>query len=350
MPHISVTIPVFNRAHLLGRTIESILKQSFTDFDLQIVDDASQDNTVEIAQRYAEKDPHVKVIVNQHNLGLTKNWNKCLDLAPGPLVHIMQSDDLIDDDYLQMVSDVFEQHPSVGIVAASCRYIDPEDHVFDPGKSLPDQLYHAGDEAIMAFLSGGYPHFSSIVFRRTCYEELGGFDNKIWHGPDMELDVRIAAHYDYYRFGEVHTSFRRHGSNMGNLEYLRDDFLEVDWYKRHKTLNYLSKYGQQCYGITDLDAHLKKVEAQVAILGANATIMYGRPALSRSYLRQALHYDPLISCTLSFWKGIALNIWPALGQMFMQRRNGVDSTDRFVASNVERSLRSLQNPASGESH
>jgi glycosyltransferase involved in cell wall biosynthesis len=346
MPHISVTIPVFNRAHLVGRTIESVLKQSFSDFEILVVDDASQDNTVEVIRQYAEQDSRIRLVINPKNLGLTRNWNKCLELADGPLVQVMQSDDLIDADYLQMVSDVFEQQPSVGIVAASCRYIDSEDQVFHPGTGVPDQLFRAGDEAALAFLSGGYPHFSSVVFRRVCYEKLGGFDEKIWHGPDMELDVRIAAHYDYYRFGGVHTSFRRHGSNMGNLEYLRNDFLEVDWFKRQKTLEYLSVAGRRQLGIVDLDAYLKKTAAQVALAGVVSTIMYDRPSLSRFYLRQALRYDPRVWQTKSFWKGVLLNIWPALGRVVMQRRVGVGSTDRLVASNVEQSLQGLDQPDS----
>jgi len=78
---------------------------------------------------------------------------------------------------------------------------------------------------------------------KECYVHLGKFDEQIWHGPDVEMDARLAADYDFYFFGSVHTSFRRHGSNMGNLEYFRKDFLDVDRLKRSKAWGYLSNDG-----------------------------------------------------------------------------------------------------------
>jgi len=129
--------PCIQSRRLIGRTIESVLGQEFTDFDLLIVDDASTDNTVEVANQYTRNDPRIKLSVNEHNLGLTRNWNRCLDLAEGPLVQILLSDDLIDADYLKIASERFAQDPRVGFVAASCRYIDAEDQVIHPGTPKP---------------------------------------------------------------------------------------------------------------------------------------------------------------------------------------------------------------------
>ena len=102
MPHISVTIPVYNRAHLIGRTIESVLNQEFQDFELLVVDDASSDDTTKVVQQYCRHDPRIKLVINPKNLGLTRNWNRCLDLARCSLVQILLSDDLIDADYLAL--------------------------------------------------------------------------------------------------------------------------------------------------------------------------------------------------------------------------------------------------------
>jgi glycosyltransferase involved in cell wall biosynthesis len=338
MSHISVTIPVFNRAHLVGHTIESVLVQSFQDFDLLVVDDASTDNTVAVVQDYARHDERIAFQINPKNLGLTRNWNKCLDLAAGPLVQILLSDDIIDADYLQLVSDVFEEHPGLGFVAASCRYINSEGAVMHPGKAVAPQLYHAGDEAVLALLVGGFPHVSSIVMRRDCYLELGKYNEQIWHGPDVEMDARLAAHFDFYHFGAVHTSFRRHGSNMGALEYLRRDFLSVDMLKKQLAWSYLSPVARQSLGVYDTDAHVRRNAARAALTGATVTVAYGRPSLALHYLREALRLDHDSWRRAQFWKNIALLLCPPLGKLIMERRMRMNAVDNKAADIVERSL------------
>lgn len=341
--HISVTIPVFNRAHLVGRTIECILKQSFTDLDLTVVDDASQDDTVAVARRYAEQDPRVRVVVNPQNLGLTRNWNKCLDLAQGPLVHIMQSDDLVDLDYLGLVSDVFDRHPELGFAAATCRYIDADNRIIGSNPPIESRLYAAGDEAVTALLTGGFPHVSSIVMRRECYERLGKIDESIWHGPDGELDARIASRYAYYRFGDVHTSFRRHGSNMGNMEYMRRDFLQVDRLKKRKTWGYLSAEGLQRLGIPDLEKHLDRDSARIALGGAVVMVAYGKGEMAWFYLRESLRLAPAVMRGAQFWKALVLCILPfGLGRRLMERRMKFRAEDAAHTQSVERSLRNLK--------
>jgi glycosyltransferase involved in cell wall biosynthesis len=341
MRHISVAIPTFNRAHLIRRTIESVLKQEYQDYDLLVVDDASCDGTVAVVEEYCRRDPRVRLVVNEQNLGLTRNWNRCLELAAGPLVQLLLSDDLIDPDYLGKVSEVFERHPQLGFVAASCRYIDENDEVIHPGTSIPAQLYQAGDEAVTALLKGGFPHVSSIVMRRECYETLGGFKEDIWHGPDGEMDARIASRFDFYHFGSIHTCFRRHGSNMGNLEFLRSDFLAVDTRKKHLAWSYLSPEGRHNLGVDDIDVFIARDAAQTALGGATVTIGYGRPDLSRFYLKEALRLDPRSWRLPQFWKACILLLAPSIGRRIMGSRMRITGADRVQAHAVESSLMAI---------
>ena len=341
MPHISVTIPVFNRAHLVGHTIESVLKQDFQDFNLIIVDDASTDDTVDVVRSFLQRDSRIQLFVNEKNLGLTRNWNRCLELATGPLVQILQSDDLIDPDYLSLVSNFFEKGPETGFVASKCRYVGFNGELIDPGRPEASRLYSAGDEAITALLLGGFPHVSSIVMRRECYEKLGKFNEQIWHGPDVEMDARLASFYDFYLFGDVHTSFRRHGSNMGCLEYLRNDFLDVDMLKKRLTWSYLSPDGLRAMGIIDLEKFLAQNVAQAALTGATITIGYGSPDLSRYYLRKAIRLDSQLWRRGQFWKVLILLLVPSAGTRLMRHRMKVTDLDYKAAKVVENSLKSI---------
>jgi glycosyltransferase involved in cell wall biosynthesis len=92
LPHVTVTIPAFNHEAYIARAIESVLNQSQRDFDVAVVDDGSSDASFEVARRY-ESDPRVRCERNPENLGLARNWNRCLDLAAGPLVMVFGDDD-----------------------------------------------------------------------------------------------------------------------------------------------------------------------------------------------------------------------------------------------------------------
>lgn len=343
MPHISVVIPTYNLAHLVGRSIESLLGQQFQDWDLLVVDDASSDETVDVVRGYCQRDGRIRLAVNERNLGLTRNWNRCLEMASGPLVEILQSDDLIDADYLERVSQFYKEHPSVGFVAASCRYIGPDDHMIHPGHPKPARLYKAGDEAVTALLTGGWPHVSSIVVRRECYEKLGTFDERIWHGPDGEMFTRLATQYDFYHFGDVCTSFRRHGSNMGVLNYLRDDYLSTDIYKKSACWGYLSPEGRRRLGVEDLDRHVARLGAATALTGAAAMLAYGRADLTRHYLRQAVRLDRRSLCAVKLWQVGLLSLLPFAGQWVMRSRLEVREVDQKLATKVRDSLQDLRN-------
>ena len=81
-PKVSVLIPTYNYAHILDETIESVLAQTYTDFELIIVDNCSQDNTEHVVSKYLI-DKRVSYHRNSQNIGLAGNWNKCLELARG---------------------------------------------------------------------------------------------------------------------------------------------------------------------------------------------------------------------------------------------------------------------------
>jgi glycosyltransferase involved in cell wall biosynthesis len=339
MSHISVTIPTFNRAHLIGPTIESVLSQSYHDWDLLVVDDASADDTAEVVSQYSQTDERIRFIQNDKNLGLTRNWNKCIYEARGPYVQVLLSDDLMDDSYLARVAEIFQAHPGIGFIAASCRYIDSSGSVIGEGSDTPARLLPPGDEAVESLLDNGYPHVSSIVMRKACLEEIGTFREDIWHGPDVEMDARLAARFGFYHCGQVFTSFRRHGSNMGALEYLREDFLDADTLKKRLSLSYLSEAAIQRRGIVDLEAHLARGTAEAALSGATIMMGYGRPALSRLYLRKAIRATRSTLVMRQFWKALALNIVQPLGIAVMRRRMRISPSDLEQANRVEASLK-----------
>jgi glycosyltransferase involved in cell wall biosynthesis len=303
MPHVSVMIPVFNHARFIGRTIESVLNQQFQDIDVVVVDDTSTDNSFEVATRYCA-DPRVRCVRNERNLGVAKNWNRCLELARGPLVMVLGSDDLIDPDHLILVCQAFEEYAQVGLVYAPVRTVDANDRVIHEGVARPSRLYHAGDEAVAALTKGICT--VTTVIRRECYERLGLFDEEIWNGPDVEFFPRIASSYDVYDLGQVHGSVRLHEGKMGYLGYLRKDLLDSYIQGSRLTWSHLSPEGLRRLGINDLEKFIAEYGARFALNGATVVIAYGRPDLVCYYLRRAAELDSHWWRRGRFWKAFGL--------------------------------------------
>jgi len=112
-PYASIGLPVYNGQAYLAKAIESILAQTFTDFELIISDNASTDGTAAIAQSYAQRDPRIRYIRHQSNRGATWNFNHALTLARGRFFKWAAADDTIDPVYLQRCIEVFASHPEV---------------------------------------------------------------------------------------------------------------------------------------------------------------------------------------------------------------------------------------------
>ena len=101
MPRVSIIVPSFNHARFLPACLDSVLSQSFADWELHLVDDGSSDDSVLIAQGYAESDPRIKVLVNEQNLGTYGTQARALEFCTGEFVAVLNSDDFWHPDKLR---------------------------------------------------------------------------------------------------------------------------------------------------------------------------------------------------------------------------------------------------------
>lgn len=122
-PLVSILIPVYNRATLLGECIDSALGQTIKQIEVVVVDNCSDDGTWDVCQRYAEQDARVRVYRNSSNLGPVRNWRRCVELARGPFAKVLFSDDLMLPQYLAKTLP-FLDDPDVGFVFTAARVGD----------------------------------------------------------------------------------------------------------------------------------------------------------------------------------------------------------------------------------
>jgi glycosyltransferase involved in cell wall biosynthesis len=196
-PLVSVCIPVYNPGKHLVPAIESVLQQSLDDFELIVVDDGSVEPAQAVVAQFA--DHRVGYCRNPQNLGLVRNWNRCLELAAGKYVTVFHQDDVMLPDNLAAKASMLEGNPDVGFVHSNIVTID-DDGAVTGGHWAPYQPpagIQTGWEAYESLaLRTNYISCPSVMARAECYSALGGFDERLPFTCDMEMWMRIASRYD----------------------------------------------------------------------------------------------------------------------------------------------------------
>jgi glycosyltransferase involved in cell wall biosynthesis len=125
-PRVSIGLPVYNGERLLPQALDAILTQTFQDFELIISDNASTDRTREICETYAAKDPRIKYFRNDHNIGISRNFNRTFELSSGEYFKWCAHDDLIAPELLQQCVDVLDRHSTIVLCYPKAIDIDDE--------------------------------------------------------------------------------------------------------------------------------------------------------------------------------------------------------------------------------
>lgn len=211
MPKVSVCIPVFNPGPFLKDAIESVLVQSFNDFELVVVDDASQSPVDATVAGFA--DARIRLARNPRNLGLVDNWNRCLELTQGQYVILFHQDDLMEADYLTNAVAVLESSPLIGFVYTDIVRIDATGSIIG-GHHIPQPTTSCimdGCDLFERVAQTGNPICCpTVLARRDCYNRLGDFDPRLPFATDLEMWLRIAAGHRVGFIAQPLVSYRVH--------------------------------------------------------------------------------------------------------------------------------------------
>lgn len=185
-PRVTVLMSVYNGEKYLREAIDSILSQTFKDFEFLIINDCSTDRTAEIMESYT--DPRVRIVYNETNIGLTKSLNKGLKLAKGEYVARMDADDISLPERLQKQVEFLDVHPEVGVLGTWAEVIDESGGcVFE--WRMPE------DPALLKWLmvfANNLIH-ASVMFRRCVIEPLGYYDSAVRCSQDYDLWCRACS-------------------------------------------------------------------------------------------------------------------------------------------------------------
>lgn len=217
-PLVSVLITAFNREKFIADAIESALAQTFDDYEVIVVDDASTDATVDVIKRYAAQDSRIRFYVNEKNLGDYPNRNKVASYARGKYLKYIDSDDVMYDHCLHVMVNAIEAFPDAAFGLCSFQ---------DPDKPLPAAV--DGRQAYHEHFNG-YGHFhrapGSAIIRREIFEKEGGFSGRPLIG-DNELWFKLANKYRMVKFVSGLYWDRNHGDQERFSSYAKKHYRKL---------------------------------------------------------------------------------------------------------------------------
>ncbi|WP_315790564.1 glycosyltransferase [Fischerella sp. JS2] len=201
MPLFSIVIPTYNSEKTIRQTIESVLKQTFSDFELIIINDGSTDSTLEVISEF--QDSRIKIF-SFENAGGNVSRNRGLERATGEFVSFLDADDLWTFDKLESQLNALKANPQAAVAYSWTDYIDEQGKFLLSGTHITANGNVYEQLLISNFLENG----SNPLIRRKALLELGGFDEHLTAAQDWDMWLRLAQNFNFIAVPRVQILYR----------------------------------------------------------------------------------------------------------------------------------------------
>ena len=282
MPNVSVIIHTYNNEKFIVETIESVLNQTYKDYEIIVVDDGLVDGTRDVLMPYMQK-------IRYHykeNGGIASAKNAGIGLSQAEFVAFLDHDDLWVPDKLQLQMEHFNENPQIGLVYA--KYTS-----FRDGKELrtkPENGYSGW--IFKELLSKSFIQTSTVVVKRECLDAVGPYDETFSLGDEYDMFLRIAQKFQCGFVDKGLTRYRVHDTNASNNDFLFDN-------------ENLGVYKKVYNNFTDIDGVEKKILrkriARYSMKVAEGLYSQGKLEESKEYQKEANNFLP-------FYKRITSNM------------------------------------------
>jgi len=252
-PKVSIILPTYNRAHIIEKAIQSVLNQTYQDFEIIIIDDGSKDDTKKIIRGFQEKDNRIKYIRFEENKGAAAARNAGIKMSKGEYITFQDSDDEWVIDKLEKQMKVIETSSENIVVYCGFWRIDGDEKTYIPDIKISNREGNIHKE----LLKGNFVDTPSILLPKKNLEKIGMFDENLLRLQDWDLSIRLSKYYNFKLIDEpLYISYLLSDSISANDEtfipsiriilfkYL--DKINKDFKKNRKTwsikLNSIAKY------------------------------------------------------------------------------------------------------------
>ncbi len=270
--NLSVIVPNYNHSEFLPECINSVLDQSFQDFELIIVDDCSTDNSVTIIKKYQFQHSKIKLFENEHNLGVAKSVNKGFELSQGRFVCFVAADNLVLPEYFKKSIGLLNKNPSLGLCVSYLSIFQnkkPYIHYTKMDKVSDIPMTLSPDELIVIFKKKNFQIAGhSTIYKRELFQHYGMYDESLHCLCDWYINLQIALNNSIGYIPEFFSSAR-----IGNGSFMVNS-MKNKWIRKQMYTKLLEKLK------TDHDFN-KKIKT------SNALIQLKTPFLSFCFFRSS---------------------------------------------------------------
>ncbi|WP_299780162.1 glycosyltransferase [uncultured Formosa sp.] len=251
MIKLSIIISVYNKERHLKATLESVINQSYKQFEIIAVNDGSTDKSLSVLNQITDPRLHV---FSQPNLGASAARNRGIKEAKTDYIALLDGDDIWLPNYLQEMVAIIEKHPSAHVFACAIAYaytkkIVPVSYNFKDSESIKIRDYFKSSLNSYTLLTS-----SSTIFKKEIIKTTGWYDTSIKSGQDTDFWIRIGMHYQVVFLNRVLVHYRYINDSLSNTSFNPNTKPKYDKYKTKESLN------------TDLKAFVDRNRYSIAIL------------------------------------------------------------------------------------
>lgn len=219
-PLLTVMMPSYNYTSFLGEAIESILSQSFEDYEFLIIEDGSTDGSPDIIRDYMKRDKRIRAIFHEKNGGMLERVNEGTALAKGKYIHYLAADDFRYPGYLAKSMDLLLRNSHIGLCATQFHYGNEKELLLETCgfETANKPLFLDPSEMVHLFLKQNFKIFAlAAILKTELVLKYNGFDPKLYYMSDWYLLNQIAFMHPIALIPEPLSRFRIHDSNFSNV-------------------------------------------------------------------------------------------------------------------------------------
>ncbi len=292
MAKVDIVIPCYNYGRFLEACVASVLDQSLSDLRILIIDDASSDDSVEVANRLAAADERIQVIAHARNQGHIETYNQGIAWAGADYFLLLSADDMLVPGALSRAAAVMDAAPDVVLTHGKC--IGWRDDLpFPRLRGTQADTWSRQDLVTESCAYGGnLVHTPTAIVRTSTQKEIGGYRASLPHSADMEMWLRFSARGTVARLDSVQAIYRRHAYNMSNVYYDRD---LGDLQQRKQAFDcFFSDHIHRIANGHRLRQQASCMLARKAFWSGVIRFCRGQPKACRLLLRLAFELDPTL--------------------------------------------------------
>jgi len=217
-PRLSITVLNYNYGHFLEQCLNSILSQSYTDFEVIVIDDCSKDNSISVVEPFFE-DRRVRLIAHSQNAGFVRSLIEGAEASSSPYLTVVSADDFVlTSTAFEKQMAVLEDSPRAGFCYSSWTEMDRQNTPVGEVVPFPEDHVWAGEQEFKQLCMSFYVMHTGTIIRRTAYNAVGGYDASFPYSIDGAMWAALCGAGDVAYLAEPLYGYRIHGANMSRSQ------------------------------------------------------------------------------------------------------------------------------------